>query len=189
MNDSFSELEKELQELSPAKPTTVLRQQISKALGPQGDLALRCLPEEEKLIPFRIVRKWAIVAGFIFILSIFGASYYFQHQYSRNLAETPVSNGDSPMPLREGPTPPAEAFKADHSGQALVKAGWKPLNTESVLIELHDEGVIHPSSQPPSKQFRYRYHDTTTFTHPDANSEMQMTVPREGVFQVKLQPY
>ena len=93
------------------------------------------------------------------------------------------------MLLREGPTPPAEPFKADHSGQALVKAGWKPLNTESVLIELHDEGVIHPPSQPPSKQFRYRYHDTTTFTHPDANSEMQMTVPREGVFQVKLQSY
>ena len=76
MEMKFSELEKELQELSPAKPTTVLRQQISKALGPQGDLALRCLPEEEKLIPFRIVRKWAIVAGFIFLLSIFGASYY-----------------------------------------------------------------------------------------------------------------
>ena len=86
MNDSFSELEKELQELSPAKPTTVLRQQISKALGPQGDLALRCLPEEEKLIPFRIVRKWAIVAGFIFLLSIFGASYYFQHQHSRKFS-------------------------------------------------------------------------------------------------------
>ena len=189
MNDPFTELEQELQELAPARPGDDFQERLAKALGPQGDLALRSVSAEEKLVPFRTVRNWAVAAGFVFLLGIAGASYYVQHQLSRNLAEKPVADIEVPAVPQEDEAVLAESSGAASPTTALETAGWKPLDQESVLVEVQDEGIVHEPSQPPAKQFRYRYFDTTTFTHPDANSEMRMTVPREQVFQVKLQPY
>ncbi len=183
MNDPFTELEQELQELAPARPLDGFEERLAKALGPQGDLALRSLPPQEKLVPFRTVRNWAVAAGFAVLLGIAGAAYYVEQQLSSNLAQRPVAEVRTPVPG----TVPAEAPRA--TPQAPQAEGWQPLDQKSVLVEVRDEGIVREPTQPPAKQFRYRYFDTTTFAHPDDNSQMRMTVPREHVFQVKLQPY
>ena len=172
--------------MAPSRLDDAFEERIAKALGPQGGLAMGEVSLKEKLVPYRLVRKWAIAAAFVVLLGIAGASYYFQVQFSQNLADTPVA--DVALPA-ESSVAPLASLPDVAEPLPPVDGDWRPLDHESVLVEVRDEGIVREPSQPPALQYRYRFHDTTTFTGAADNSEMRMTVPREQVFQVKLQAY
>lgn len=182
MNDPFTDLELELKELTPARPDDAFETRLAKALGPQGDIAVRnLLQNSENTIPFRVVRNWAVAAGFVLLLGIASASFYFQKRLSDELSDTPVAEAQKPMT--------SEVTVAKETDFPHPGGNWRVQDRESILVEVRDEGVIDEPSGPPSQQFRYRYFDTATFTDPLDNSRMRMTIPREQVVLVKLKPH
>ena len=188
MNDPLTDLEQELKELAPARPDDAFEIRLAKALGPQGDIAVRnLLPTSENTVPFRVVRNWAVTAGFMVLLGIVGASFYIRNRFSDELSDTPVAEAQKPMVLGVAAAPAhTVASEADfpHPG-----GNWRVQDRESILVEVRDEGVIDEPLGSPAQQFRYRYFDTATFTDPIDNSRMRMTVPREQVVLVKLKPH
>ena len=188
MNDPFTDLEQELKELAPDRPDNAFETRLAKALGPQGDIAVRnFLQTSEKTVPFRVVRNWAVAAGFVLLLGIAAASFYLQKRLSDELSATPVAEAQKPMASGVAAAPvQTVALEADfpHPG-----GNWRVQDRESILVEVRDEGVIDEPLGSPAQQFRYRYFDTATFTDPIDNSRMRMTVPREQVVLVKLKPH
>ena len=183
MKDSYTNLEHELMGLSPTRPGKAFEERISDALGLQGELAVRNVNTEEKVIPFAIVRNWIIAASFILLLGLVGASIYLQKYMSRTLANSPIAEIQSPKATNVVSIPDSIPRIQDSVGT------WQPQNREAILIEVRNEGIVREHTLPPTQQFRYRYYDTSTFTDSVDNSRMRVTVPREQVFQVKLEPY
>ena len=183
MKDSYTNLEHELMGLSPTRPGKAFEERISDALGLQGELAVRNVNTEEKVIPFAIVRNWVISASFILLLGLVGASIYLQKYMSHTLANSPIAEVQSPKATNVVSIPDSIPQIQDSVGT------WQPQNREAILIEVRNEGIVREPALPPTQQFRYRYFDTSTFIDSVDNSRMRVTVPREQVFQVKLESY
>jgi hypothetical protein len=183
MKDSYTNLEHELMGLSPARPGKAFEKRISDALGLQGELAVHNVNTEEKVIPFGIVRNWTIAASLILLLGLVGASIYLQKYMSHTLANSPLAEVQSPESANVVSIPASIPLIQDSVGT------WQPQDREAILVEVRNEGIVRESTLPPAQQFRYRYYDTSTFTDSADNSRIRVTVPREQVFQVKLEPY
>jgi hypothetical protein len=183
MKDSYTNLEHELLGLSPAHPGKAFEERISDALGLQGELAVRNLNTEEKAIPFGVVRNWVIAASFALLLGVVGAAIYLQKYMSHTLANSPIAEVQPRKTTNVVSIPDSTPRIQDSVGT------WLPQNREAILIEVRNEGIVREPTLPPTQQFRYRYYDTSTFTDSVNNSRMRVTVPREQVFQVKLEPY
>ncbi len=202
MSDSYADLEKELKGLAPARPEKVFNDRISKALGPQGEgrMSPQGIDLNAHFISFRLFRNLAVAASLLLLLALAGA-LHFKKQASEAFArageteEVPIEEAsvvakfpDSVPQSIEGPILPLRAPSTAMSSPER-RATWQRLNRENVLFEILNDGVVHHPEQTPSQQFRYRYFDTATFTDPADNSKMRMTVPREQVIRVKLEPY
>ena len=175
MNDPLSQLEQELRELTPAAPSNEFIGKIEEGLGYQANLAVFNNPESSrKIITFPSLR-WGIAAAFLFLLGIVSSAFYFQSKESEQIAKTKIEEV-------------APATSVDSRIQSRDN-NWQPMERETILVDVRNEGVIHSPQSPPSQQFRYKYMDTTKFSDPNSQSEMQMAVPREQVIQVKLEPY
>ncbi|MBT5380153.1 MAG: hypothetical protein HOL08_13960 [Opitutae bacterium] len=183
MKDLHSDLEKELMGLSPSRTSTDFEQRISDALGLQGELLVQDINIEEKVIPLGIVRNWIIAASLIFLLGFIGVSIYFQKFMSQTLANSPIAHAQPDNVKNIALTPDSLPMVKNAIGP------WQPRDREAILVEVRNEGIVREPELPPAQQFRYRYYDTSTFTDTADNSRMRVTVPREQVFQVKLEPY
>jgi hypothetical protein len=181
MNDLPSDLEKELMELAPAKPSDEFTARLSEALGEQGNLAVinRKTQEDAKILPYPGQIGWGIAAAAALVAGILGAAHYFQSQASEKFANTPVM---------EWSATPA-AHHAEGNPLVGTPASWHPTGSKTILVDVRDEGVVRDPVEPPSRLLRYQYLDTTTYTGNDPNSQMQMAVPREQVVRVKMEPY
>lgn len=175
MNDPLSDLEQELRELTPAAPSTEFIGQIEEGLGSQANLAVFNNPESSKKIIVFPSLRWGIAAAFLFLLGIVSSAFYFQSRESEQIAKTKIEEVVPAAPI-ENQAPPKDN-------------NWQPMEQETILVDVRNEGVIHSPQNPPSQQFRYKYMDTTKFTDPNSQSEIHMAVPREQVIQVKLEPY
>ncbi len=180
MKDPLTELEQELRGLTPQAPPQSFLEDISDALGSQGNIAVinQPAPPSAQKTFFPLMKPLGIAAAILLCAGILGSSIYIQKQNSIQLAKTKVNA----VPADPSPASTTEAPASD-----LIQ--WQATDRETILVDVRNEGVIHSPQRPPSQQFRYRYLDRTTFTDPTDKSSMHMAVPREHVIQVKLEPY
>ena len=192
MND-FEKLEKELSSLSPRPPTDEFTKQIEDALGEAGSVAMCHLHDQAEhsiaKSSFTKILVWTLPGVGIAAAIVF--FFYFSQWSSKEIAVKeveahavqPFSMVDDDSPLHGVSTEQLEDF----SGMPMV--GWQDPQTEEKFIRRVDEGIVDRATGLPARQYRYHFVDETIWTHPDSETRVLSTTPRQEVYLIDLELY
>ncbi len=200
----FEQLEQELGALRPAKPPAGFEARLEKALGEPGKVAVRHMPELEvqtepapagnsgNVVPFVRPR----VALFAAVAAVLAFALYLAYPFSA--AETSPST--EPIVANEMSQPALPVTRADEDTSplhgvsaaafaALSEEGWSAPAVTETLLDATDEGVVERPGQAPARRYRYRYLDETTWKHPETNTLIRSSAPRQEIVLIGLELY
>ena len=176
----MNDLEKELCSLEPSPPSKEFQARLEQALGEPGNLAVKRTPTqcpEDEVAPSSFIAWLAPLA--VAAAVAFGA-----------FLATTWPAGDAKNKVRSDERL-SDAPKASTASvlPAFPGKGWEASELTDHFLGAQDEGVIHRTGQAPARRYRYRFVDVTTWEHPQANTVIQSSVPREEIVLVGLDPY
>jgi hypothetical protein len=175
MDESLQELEFELMNLSPHRPSLALQSRV------EADLAHRAgvFPAEHALAlvgegsPLRRRTRlgWQVAA--VTALASAAALAVWLAPSASNPGADRIQAGATPI-VRSHPSTPVNA---DENAVGL----YRPVGASSVLYDLKDDGEVYLGGDAPVRRVRYRYVDTYTWRNPATNASLKWSVPREEV--------
>ena len=200
----FEQLEQELGALRPAKPPAGFEARLEKALGEPGNVAVRHMPELDvqtepapvgnsgNVVPFVRSR----IALFAVAAAVLAVALYLADPFSADetspSTEPIVANETfqpaSPLPLADEDTSPLHGVSAA-AFAALSGEGWSAPAVTETLLDATDEGIVERPGQAPARRYRYRYLDETTWKHPETNTLIRSSAPRQEVVLIGLELY
>ena len=200
----FKQLEQELGALRPAKPPAGFETRLEKALGEPGNVAVRHMPEldvqtepapagnSDNVVPFVRSRiALFLAAAAVLVVALYLADPFSADETSpstepivANEATQPVS----PVPLADEDTSPLHGVSAA-AFAALSGEGWSAPAVTETLLDATDEGIVERPGQAPARRYRYRYLDETTWKHPETNTLIRSSAPRQEVVLIGLELY
>ena len=97
-----------------------------------------------------------------------------------NISETPPATKPPTLTLDN---------KQSNSSPVEIAARFVPVKARQMLIGAKEEGIYFDSEHRPARKMRYRFIDSYMWKNPADGSSLQITVPREEVFLVRLHTY
>jgi len=214
MNE-FEKLEAELKELRPLPPSDDFTARLEEALGDAGNVAMRCLPDQEDDTSPNDSIKNIKKKGFSSRLLVFAglgslglaavwAAIFF-------LTSSLVPNGSSeqndpanPLIAESGPTPevPGVGLLEDPNSplhgislkelqdvSVMPVSGWIDPQINQRFLRRVDEGVFDRPGGLPARRVRHYFMDETLWSHPASDLRILSTTPREEVIFIELETY
>jgi hypothetical protein len=172
MDESLQELENELVNLRPRRPSRALEARVEAALGEQPAASRPPIAADTPHPRFPIWSNWPLAAAAALVLLAATGVW-------RGLTAPRVAPQDSPAQAATGATAPAAPRAA--SGDTASAGHYRPVGAASVLYDLKDDGDVYLSDNTPARRVLYRYVDTYTWKNPATNASLKWSVPREEV--------
>ncbi len=202
----FDELEKSLRRLKPRPPDEKFVARIESALGDAGNLAIRCLPEEESAasMPSPSSSSSSFFRPLLFFTGALGAGLAAVWIFFANFSPSPVPEpagriallGSHPdVPLAgdpsDDPDSPLHGVSLSelppYSGMPV--SGWSDPQVNERFLRMVDEGLIDRPGRLPARQVRHYFMDETIWSHPASDLRILSTTPREEVILIELEAY
>ena len=212
MND-FDKLEAELKELRPLPPSKEFTTRLGKALGDAGNVAMRCLPDEEPdanvsdhfapsntVFSFPRLLTFAGLTG-LGLAAVWAMIFYVSASLtSDGPSETPSGEAsllvqsktmEVNLPLMDDPDSPLHGLSLDEIQDISVMpvSGWLDPQTNERFLRVVDEGVFDRPSGLPARRVRHYFMDETLWSHPASDTSILSTTPREEVIFIELDTY
>jgi hypothetical protein len=212
MNE-FEKLEAELKELRPLRPSEEFTNRLEKALGDAGNVAMRCLPDEEpdanesdRSASFHTVLSlprlltFASLAG-LGLAAVWAMIFYVSASLtSDGPSDTPSGEAsllvqsktmEVNLPLMDDPDSPLHGLSLDEIQDISVMpvSGWLDPQTNERFLRVVDEGVFDRPSGLPARRVRHYFMDETLWSHPASDTRILSTTPREEVIFIELDTY
>jgi len=176
MND-FSELENELRNLRPARPSPILFERVEEALMDSGAGAS---PARQ---PERLPYNWFSL-GFglaaAAVLVLFAAiSMERRHERRERIAQISPAPGKRPIlpAQRDG-----SGVRGSTSSNRLLPAG-----ATQVVYNTRDEGLqFAQGSEQPLRRLRYQTHQTWQWRNPTTGASLRVSYPSEEVVLIPV---
>ena len=214
MNE-FEKLEAELKELRPVEPSQEFTARLEKALGDAGNVAMRCLPDDQEttdnqnstktttaagdLVSFPRLFGFAGLAGLglaavwvmVFYLSSYLAPNDLKMVDKDALLFTQKEKDVSPVAYKDDPDSPLHGLSLDQLEDVSVMpvSGWLNPKTNERFLRMVDEGIFQQPSGLPARQVRHYFMDETLWSHPASDTRILSTTPREEVILIELDTY
>ncbi len=212
MNE-FEKLEAELKELRPLQPSEEFTTRLEKALGDAGNVAMRCLPDEESdayvsdrtassqaILSFPRLLAFAGLTG-LGLAAVWAVIFYVSTSLtSDGPAET--LSGEAPLlvqstnqevntALMDDPDSPLHGLSLDEIQDISVMpvSGWLDPQINERFLRVVDEGVFDRPSGLPARRVRHYFMDETLWSHPASDTRILSTTPREEVIFIELDTY
>lgn len=191
----FEEIEKELEELTPRKPSVEFSARVERALGDAGSVAMKHLPDSSFSLSSKKPKSISFLnlflplsAAALLLLSLFIFYPYLINTFTDNTEDIsgftyqPSEMAeDVDSPLHGVTTEQLEVF----SGMPVE--GWLDPSTHKRLIHRTDEGIVDRATGLPARQYRYHFIDETLWTHPATETRILSTTPRQEVYLFDLE--
>ena len=176
MND-FSELENELRNLRPARPSPILFERVEEALMDSGASAS---PARQ---PERLPYNWFSL-GFglaaAAVLVLFAAiSMERRHERRERIAQISPAPGKRPIlpAQRDG-----SGVRGSTSSNRFLPAG-----ATQVVYNTRDEGLqFAQGSEQPLRRLRYQTHQTWQWRNPTTGASLRVSYPSEEVVLIPV---
>ena len=209
----FEKLEAELKELRPLGPSEEFTNRLEKALGDAGNVAMRCLPDEEPdanashhsapsntVLSFPRLLTFVGLAG-VGLVAVWAMIFYISASLT---SDGPVesSAGRAPLlvqsttqqvnlPLMDDPDSPLHGLSLNEIQDVSVMpvSGWLDPQMKERFLRVVDEGVFDRPSGLPARRVRHYFMDETLWSHPASDTRILSTTPREEVIFIELDTY
>jgi hypothetical protein len=214
MNE-FEKLEAELKELRPVEPSQDFTARLEKALGDAGNVAMRCLPDDQETSEDKNSTKATTVAGNLVSfprlvgfaglaglgLAAVWAMVFYLSSYLAPDAPKLVDKGAplftqkekdvSPVAYKDDPDSPLHGLSLDQLEDVSVMpvSGWLDPKINERFLRMVDEGIFQQPSGLPARQVRHYFMDETLWSHPASDTRILSTTPREEVILIELDTY
>ena len=214
MNE-FEKLEAELKELRPLEPSQQFTARLEKALGDAGNVAMRCLPDDEvsgathqsahsspkegNLVSFPRLLAFAGLAG-TGLAAVWAIIFYLSSNLAPDSPER-VDN-DAPLLVQQEIVEPSVGFSNDPDSplhglsldqlqdvSVMPVSGWLDPQINERFLRMVDEGIFQQPSGLPARQVRHYFIDETIWSHPASDTRILSTTPREEVILIELDTY
>jgi hypothetical protein len=165
MDESLQDLENELGNLRPRRPSSALEARVAAELAEVtgGNRA----PGRAGPSGRRIWFGWSLAAVAALVLFVAMAEW-----------RAPARPPSAPAVARTNAVAPPVSASAPAS---LAAGRYRPAVAASVLYDLKDDGEVYLSGDTPVRRLRYRYVDTYTWRNPATNASLKWSVPREEI--------
>ena len=165
MDESFQDLEAELKELSPRRPSPRLVDRVERDLA-DGTAPARLGATRISWIlsPWRLAGLAAVLAAVAVV-----AVVEFRWFASTAPAETAkiISTAES-QPHVNAVVP-------------IANDRYQPVAATNILYDLKDEGPVKVDGDASARRVRYRYLDTYTWKSSRGNASLKLSVPRDEI--------
>ena len=214
MNE-FEKLEAELKELRPLPPSDAFTARLEEALGDAGNVAMRCLPDQEddalsedfiKSAEKQVFSSRLLVyagLGSLGLAVVWAAIFYFSSSLVPNdsslqndpanllIAESSLIPGVPDAELREDPDSPLHgiSLKELQDVSVMPVSGWIDPQINERFVRKVDEGVFDRPGELPARRVRHYFMDETLWSHPGSDLRILSTTPREEVIFIELETY
>jgi hypothetical protein len=176
MND-FSELEKELRKLRPARPSPVLFERVGEALKES-----RAGTKERQ----SLIRRWGGLEtahpwwslGFglaaAAVLILFAAvAMERRHEHQQTVAQSSPAPETRPVPLR--------------TERSISPSGFVPAGGTNLVYNARDEGLhFADGSERPVRRVRYRTRQTWRWRNPETGASLRVSYPSEEIVLIPV---
>ena len=214
MNE-FEKLEAELKELHPVAPSDQFSARLERALGDAGNVAMRCMPDEElpgeqsvaessnkndKVASFSRLTAFVGLAG-LGLAAVLSAIFYFSTILAPAGPEdrtdpdsSILAKNDDELPAVlpiDDPDSPLHGLSLEEieNSSVLPVTGWQTPQVNERFLRTVDEGVFHLPGGFPARRVRRYYLDETLWSHPASDTRILSTTPREEVILIELETY
>ena len=214
MNE-FEKLEAELKELRPLPPSDDFTARLEEALGDAGNVAMRCLPDQEddtspndsiknikkkgfssRLLVFAGLGSLglaAVWAAIFFLTSSLVPNGSSEQNDPANLliAESGPTPAVPGVGLLEDPNSPLHgiSLKELQDVSVMPVSGWIDPQINQRFLRRVDEGVFDRPGGLPARRVRHYFMDETLWSHPASDLRILSTTPREEVIFIELETY
>ena len=214
MNE-FEKLEAELKELRPLPPSDAFTARLEEALGDAGNVAMRCLPnQEDDTSPNDSIKnskkkgyssRLLVFAGLgsLGLAAVWAAIFYLTSSLvpngssEQNDPANPLIAGSGPTPevpgtgLREDSDSPLHgiSLKELQDVSVMPVSGWIDPQINQRFLRRVDEGVFDRPGGLPARRVRHYFMDETLWSHPGSDLRILSTTPREEVIFIELETY
>ena len=197
MND-LEKLEKELAGLQPDDPTVEFSKKVENALGQAGTVAmchLNSTIEENNDKISGSVLHFPMIPPLVGLVAMLLLGFYFSAPLILKVFQ---GNYDEKNGLITQPSSMVEDIDSPLNGVSLEQLevnsglpvnGWQDPSTEERFILRVDEGVVDRVTGTPARQYRYHYVDETMWTHPESDTRILTTSPRQEVYLIDLESF
>ena len=198
----LQKLDNELCSIRPVEPPAGFESRLEKALGEPGNVALRCVPETDavtepvssvnagKVVPFILSPLMSIAAvAAVVTFALYFAYPLLDYEAPPNAKSIVAKEESQTVPtMPEVDVSPLHGVSAA-AFAALSGEGWSAPDVKETLLEATDDGIVDRPGQAPARRYLYRYLDETTWRHPDTNTLIRSSVPREEVVLIGMELY
>ena len=212
MNE-FEKLEAELKELQPAAPSEQFISRLEDALGDAGNVAMRCMPDEEEnrggnpskttsspIISFPRLVAFTGLAG-LGLAAVWAMVFYLSSSLAPTGTKDLVSDlapedslalaKESSLAQVEDPESPLHGLSLDEIQDISVMpvSGWLDPQMNERFLRVVDEGIFQRPGGLPARRVRHFFMDETLWSHPASDTRILSTTPREEVILIELDTY
>ena len=212
MNE-FEKLEAELKELQPAAPSEQFISRLEDALGDAGNVAMRCLPDEEEskgsnpskttsspIFSFPRLLAFSGLAG-LGLAAVWAMVFYLSSSLAPTGTEDLASDlapeeshalaEESSLAQVEDPDSPLHGLSLDEiqDVSVLPVSGWLDPQMNERFLRVVDEGIFQRPGGLPARRVRHFFMDETLWSHPASDTRILSTTPREEVILIELDTY
>ena len=188
-------IENELRSLKPKSVPTHLTDRIENGLGDAGNLAMRRVSEDSQsdAVGPKVAFNWFQFAAFgiaaVFVCSAFGI-YLLNLGANENPDTLLLDSEQSSIAFGEDPESPIHGVTVAELEQrsGMPVGGWTPIFQERLLDRV-DEGIVSKPSGTPARQVRIHYLDEILWQHPEIESRILSTQPRQEIILIDLDLY
>jgi hypothetical protein len=178
MND-FSELENELRNLRPARPSPILFERIEEAMKCRAGASPAWQPRKRSGLPYNwFSLGFGLAAAAVLVL--FAAISLERRQERREkIAQI------SPAPETR-PVSPARRDGTELQGSTSSNR-FIPAGATQVVYNTRDEGLqFAPGSEQPLRRLRYQTHQTWQWRNPATGASLRVSYPSEEVVLIPV---
>jgi hypothetical protein len=171
MDENLTELENELQRLTPRRLAPRTLAALERDLGPAAESVAPAprYPSATTLRSWKWI-SWSL-AGAAALFAVAGVTWL-----ARQPPVVPVAGPRTELAAQ--PVEPAPAKRP------LVNR-YEPVRASTVLYDLKEDGPAKLADETDVRQVRYRYVDTYTWKNPATNASLRWSVPRDEVRLVR----
>ena len=215
MNE-FEKLEAQLKQLQPLPPSEDFTSRLEKALGGAGNVAIRCLPDEDSseevvddqsalggrgsLLSFPRLLAFAGFAG-VGLAAVWAVIFYLSGAIAPSVPSEPegvanpqmaiVQPKDPPLYVSEDPDSPLHGLSLEQIQDISVMpvSGWLDPQINERFLRVVDEGIFDRPGGLPVRRVRHFFLDETLWSHPASDTRILSTTPREEVILIELETY
>ena len=169
MDESFHDLEAELNALRPQRPSPLLRDRIGSELDGAAATGSPRYTSATNLGSWKWLgwRSASVAAAIALVAVISWMNFQANSVPDSVVPPARLTRNDPVKPVTTGPS-------VDHDR-------YQPVAATNVLYDLKDEGRVYVDGDLPARRLRYRYLDTYTWKNPRTNASLKWSVPRDEI--------